>query len=315
MKLSDRIRGAVWGQFVGDAACLGTHWIYDLDEMATRYPILQGFETPIAGHYHDGKQSGDLTHYGDAALLVLESVVATGHFDARDFGRRFVELAGSAEYHGYRDHATKGTLALYQANQGPDFDFQQGAADEQPATVTRLTPVVISHLQDPNWSLAVTALTQVCQNSHRALAYAHAHARLLRRLLLGTSLVEACEETVADLRQGYPLDVEAAERMALALAGADRSVQESTIGFGQSCPLINSFPAALQAALRYRDDFAAAVLEAMKAGGDNAGRCAMIGAWLGASLGVEAIPAEWRSKLSARERIVRLVETLVAKGS
>ena len=34
--IEDRLRGAVWGQFVGDAAALGTHWIYDLEELRSK---------------------------------------------------------------------------------------------------------------------------------------------------------------------------------------------------------------------------------------------------------------------------------------
>src|SRR5688572_10477103 len=107
----DRLRGAIWGQFVGDAAALGTHWIYNLTEMKRAYPGgVQGFETPLEGHYHYGKHPGEFTHYGDAALLMLESVAGLGRFDAIDFGRRFVGKFGSGAYKGYIDKATRGTL-------------------------------------------------------------------------------------------------------------------------------------------------------------------------------------------------------------
>jgi transglutaminase-like putative cysteine protease len=53
----------------------------------------------------------------------------------------------------------------------------------------------------------------------------------------------------------------------------------------------------------YCDDFATAILCTLRAGGDNAGRAAMIGAWLGASLGLEGIPEEWLNKLTQRPRI------------
>jgi hypothetical protein len=37
----------------------------------------------------------------------------------------------------------------------------------------------------------------------------------------------------------------------------------------------------------------------------------MIGAWLGALLGIRAIPIAWREKLTAHRRITELVERLV----
>src|ERR1700733_7921683 len=86
---SDRCRGAIWGQIVGDAPALGTHWIYDLDAMRALYPELAGFEEPREGHYHFGKKPGDLTHYGEAALVMAESAAALGGVDQFHFGARF----------------------------------------------------------------------------------------------------------------------------------------------------------------------------------------------------------------------------------
>ena len=107
---ADRVRGAIWGQLVGDAYCLGTHWIYDLDELKRTFPGgVQGFETPAASHYHAGKVAGDSTHYGDAALLLLQSVAERGQVEATNFGRRFVARFGSPGYRGYLDHSMKDT--------------------------------------------------------------------------------------------------------------------------------------------------------------------------------------------------------------
>src|SRR6201984_3887771 len=107
----DRLRGAVWGQFVGDAAALGTHWIYDLSELSARFPSgIFGFEAPAAGDYHESKKPGDQTHYGDGALVLLESIAEHGGFDPRAFGDRFVKTFESSHYNDYLDWAALGTL-------------------------------------------------------------------------------------------------------------------------------------------------------------------------------------------------------------
>src|ERR1700745_3022542 len=86
--VDDRLRGAVWGQFVGDAAAPGTHWIYDLDELSSKFPGgVIGFETPMEGHYHFGKKAGDQTHYGDGALVLLESIASSGGFRRKSIRR------------------------------------------------------------------------------------------------------------------------------------------------------------------------------------------------------------------------------------
>src|SRR6516162_2341383 len=145
--VDNRLRGAIWGQFVGDAAALGTHWIYDLEEMAKLYPKgVNGFEAPHPGHYHYGKQPGDQTHYGEGALVLLESIAKEGQFDPKAFGRSFVQRFQPRSYSGYVDKATRGTLENYakfvENNREQDFDFQQGADDDQLAGGSRLASLV-----------------------------------------------------------------------------------------------------------------------------------------------------------------------------
>jgi ADP-ribosylglycohydrolase len=318
--LANRIRGAIWGQFVGDAACLGSHWIYDLEELVRRYPEgLKGFEAPAAGHYHAGKVPGDQTHYGDAALLMLRSVAERGRFDAVDFGRRFVEVMASPGYTGYRDHATRDTLEKYrafrEAHPGEPFDFQQGADDDQPAAATRLVPVVAAHLSDGHLPEMVTAATRVCQNNDRAFAYMQCHALVLKGLFAGEGLSAAVADAAVRCEAAGGFGVEVGRKVREAIAASAQPVVEATLRFGQSCPLGGSFPAAVQGALAHSADFAAAVLATVRAGGDNAGRAALVGAWLGASLGVEAIPAAWRDRLTARDVIRRDVEIIVGRAA
>ena len=285
----------IWGQFVGDAAALGTHWIYELDELAAAFPRVQGFERPQAGHYHEGKSPGDQTHYGDAALLLLESVAEMGRFAAADYARRFVAFFGNEATVTYRDHATQDTLAHLSAEPG---NLLNGADDNQPATITRMAPVVAVHGSD---SAVIEALTRFSQNNAQAVGYCQANARILSALLEGAALPMAFgqaeyEEATADVTQ--------------AEAARELGVNEATQRFGQSCPLPKSFPSAVHTALRHGDDFRAAILAAIGAGGDNAARCSVLGAWLGAAGGLAAVPADWREKLTARERIQSALDRL-----
>ncbi len=313
----DRMRGSLWGSLIGDAFCLGSHWIYSFDEIAARFPDgIKGFETPFSGHYHDGKQSGDFTHYGDAALLVLESVARCGHFDAYDFGSQLIKLMTDDSYTGYRDHATKGMIAHYRAYHDniptTPFDFQQGADDDQPATVTHLAPIVVSHLNDDDLPGTIAKVTRVCQNNQRAIAYSQATALILRALINGSSPEAAISETILIIKSPENQYSEVIERIESASASRTLSVHDATMLFGQSCPLLSSFTAALHTMLTCSNDFVEALTATANAGGDSAGRAAMIGAWLGAYLGIEAIPAAWLTKLSAHDQIEADIEQIVA---
>lgn len=317
VSLEDRVRGALWGGFVGDAFCLGSHWIYSLNEIAERFPGgIEGFETPSPGHYHYGKKNGDLTHYGDAALLMLSSVAQRGRFEADDFGSRLIRLMVEEKYEGYRDHATQGTIANYLAYQGSSqakpFDYQQGADDDQPATVTRLAPVVVVHLNDRELLETVAKATRVSQNNGRAIAFTQAAALILRNLLGGSTPESAVAETRQILKATDKVWSEVNKRMKIASAAHMLSVTDATTLFGQSCPLYSSFTAALHTMLTCSNDFANAIRSTANAGGDSAGRAAMIGAWLGAYHGIQGIPAAWRSRLTAHDQIEKDVEKIVA---
>ncbi|MFZ2949651.1 MAG: ADP-ribosylglycohydrolase family protein [Desulfuromonadaceae bacterium] len=318
--VADRIRGAVWGQFVGDAFCLGSHWIYDLAELEHRFPGgPRGFEEPIAGHYHFGKKSGDLTHYGDGALLLLHSLQQCNRFDAPDFGSRFVSMIESSEYKGYRDHAARDMVANYRAYRAlhPDeaYGYQDGADDDQPANISRLAPLVALYFRAADLPDIVERATRVCHNNDRAVAYNQAHAMILRELFNGSSLNDSVRRAAEQVSRLGPEGAAVAQKIDDALAGRDLPVRETTMKFGQSCPLAGSFPAALQCALHYADDFGAALRATTAAGGDNAGRAAMIGSWLGGSLGIKALPPQWCAALAAHDEIAGAVEWLIGAVS
>jgi len=317
LQLEDRIRGAMWGQLVGDAYCLGSHWIYSQNEIEKRFPDgIKGFETPHGEHYHFGKQSGDQTHYGDAALLMLSSVAQFGRFDVIDFGGRFIRLMSDERYSGYRDHATKGTLSNYfnhiENGSAESFDFQQGADDDQPATVTRLAPVVVSHLYAEELLDIVAQATRVCQNNARAIAFTQAAALIMQSLILGSSPESAVMEARHSFRSHDPFRTEVSNRMKISCAARMLSPFDATMLFGQSCPLYSSFTAALHTVLVSPHDFEQAIHATAQAGGDNAGRASMVGAWLGAHLGIQAIPAAWRKGLRAHDQIEECVEKIVS---
>ncbi len=310
---ADRLAGAIWGQFVGDAAALGSHWIYDLDELDDRFPDgLQGFDAPADDHYHAGKEPGELTHYGDAALVLLRSLAARGNFDLGDYAERFFETFGDA-YTGYRDHATKDTIARKEAwaETSPLLPYtnQHGADDDQPGTITRIAPLVVCACgeDESDFLATVASATRFLQDNRRAIAYSQAHALILRELFNGASPDEA-------LDLASTVDQEVCEKIIAARAVTNVDVVDATAEFGQSCPLPNAFPAALHAFLVHADveGFKPTILAILRAGGDNAARAGMAGAWLGAHLGQNAIPIAWKEQLKAGEEIRKLVRLVIA---
>lgn len=316
--LEDRLRGAIWGQFVGDAAALGTHWIYDLEEMAKLYPKgVNGFEAPHPGHYHYGKQPGDQTHYGEGALVLLESIAKEGQFDPKAFGRSFVQRFQPRSYSGYVDKATRGTLENYakfvENNREQDFDFQQGADDDQLAGGSRLASLVARYWNDGDLLKRVEQATRACQNNATAVAYMKFNALLLTELFRGRAVHSALHGVEEKILSVEPqLGQEIRRKRRAALKETLNGVVEATLLFGQSCPLPHSFPSSIHALLKHTDDFEAAILATLRAGGDGAGRAAMLGGWLGARKGLGGIPKAWRIRLTNAERISVATEKIVS---
>jgi ADP-ribosylglycohydrolase len=316
--IEDRLRGTIWGQFVGDAAALGSHWIYNLDELGHKFPDgVNGFERPQEGHYHFPRQPGDQTHYGDGALVLLESIADRGRFDVKDFGQQFVETFQPGIYSGYVDHATKETLENYsrfvEHNPKADFNFQNGGDDDQLATASRLASLVVRHYRDRDLLALVESVTRVCQNNSTAVAYMKFNALLFVELIEGRE-VPAAVHNVEERIGLIELGLEVRKKSQAAREAERAEVVEATLAFGQSCPLEHSFPSALQAFLKHPDNFESAILATIRAGGDSAGRAAMLGAWLGAHLGLPAIPKEWCQRLRHAQRISKAVEKIVRES-
>jgi ADP-ribosylglycohydrolase len=142
------------------------------------------------------------------------------------------------------------------------------------------------------------------------------HGLFLVELLLGRDIHRALNNAQFRLDFVAPaLSPEIRQKTQQALGETFEEVTEATLTFGQACPLPQSFPSALHAFLKHSDDFETAILATLRAGGDNAGRAAMLGAWLGAHLGIDAIPKDWRSKLSAESRISTALDRILLDES
>lgn len=67
---------------------------------------------------------------------------------------------------------------------------------------------------------------------------------------------------------------------------------------------------AVYCALKHPTDFRAAVVAAVNHSGDSDSTGSICGAILGASLGLDAIPAEWQEQVENRDELVRIADAL-----
>lgn len=130
---------ALAGGWVADAASLGLHWLYDSPRILEVGGQSPEFLTPKAGYYkggfgyfaHEGKKSGDVSHYGAATGVLIDSLLASeGNLDIRDYQRRFRAFFGpGGQWQGYLDNPTRVTLNNLNA-------IEQKAIEQAQSTTT-----------------------------------------------------------------------------------------------------------------------------------------------------------------------------------
>ncbi|KNC51874.1 ADP-ribosylation/Crystallin J1 [Thecamonas trahens ATCC 50062] len=139
---------AVLGALIGDAAAIGSHWIYGAGNVAARLGPSPAFAAPDKANYeppayyaHGTKSVGESTHLGHATVVALAALATAppsaplvpgpgpwraAFLAAYDYGGAWV---------GYIDSATRGTMANIKAAVDsavvaavPDADPAQAAA-------------------------------------------------------------------------------------------------------------------------------------------------------------------------------------------
>jgi ADP-ribosylglycohydrolase len=296
----------VLASFVADSLALGAHWIYDTAEIDRRMGRVDHLLAPLPDSYHAGKGAGAFTHYGDQALVLLESLARSGTFSLVDFAAAWQGLFTG--YGGYVDKATATTLE----NMGRGVPLDQcGSRSSDLGGAARIAPLVCWYRDDRDGLLAaVRQQTALTHNNPVTLAGADFIAKTAWAVLRGADPAEAME---AALEEGVDdIDLDIRIRGGLDSGGKDT---RTVIGkFGQMCGIAAALPGAIHVILTYSDDLRTGLIENVMAGGDSAARGMVAGMILGARLGRSALPDEWLAGMVHVQRISDLLALASRSG-
>ncbi|OQX05902.1 MAG: hypothetical protein BWK76_26860 [Desulfobulbaceae bacterium A2] len=292
----------VLASFIGDSLALGAHWIYDTAQIDREIGRVDRLLKPLPGSYHPRRDKGEFTHYGDQALVLLESLGESKGFVLEGFGAAWRKLF--ADYDGYLDKATKQTLENLTSN--PSLTGC-GSGSTDLSAAARIAPLAYL-FRDDQQQLVASAVAQarMTHNSPASLAAAEFLAKLVFQVLHGVPLAEAVETTLDDGVNDLDLDLRL--RASLDLVGQESRAAIARLG--QMCGAANALPAVLHLVLTHENDLETALIENVMAGGDSAARGLAAGMILGARLGPAAIPARWLAELRQREHIEQLLAQL-----
>jgi ADP-ribosylglycohydrolase len=300
--MKDNRTAMVMASFLGDSLALGVHWIYDTAQIQAGYGRVDSLLKPKPDSYHPTKEKGEFTHYGDQTLVLLESVAARKGFHLDDFAARWCALFKG--YRGYYDQATKATLRNFEMGKSPE---DGGSSSNDLAGAARIAPLVFRYRDDPDSLVeAARAQTRMTHNNPVVVDSAEFFARTAQSVLNGQTPISAMtrvgEERFGDshLREWVQEGIRSKDEESVATVGR----------FGQSCHAEEAFPGVVHLIARHEADLKEGLVQAVMAGGDNAGRAMIVGMVLGAYLGQEALPMEWMKDLKKAEEIRRYLEKL-----
>ncbi|NLW81167.1 MAG: ADP-ribosylglycohydrolase family protein [Desulfovibrionales bacterium] len=292
-------RNAILAAFAADSLALGVHWVYDTDAIARRYGRVTSVVKPELAPFHQGREAGDLTHYGDQMLLLLRHVAGAGGFDPEGFAAAWRDSMRS--YAGYLDQASRQTLAALDSGRPP---LQAGSASSDLSGAARMAPLLILALEPEALAGAARLQAQLTHSSPLVLAAAELLARACPLVMAGAQPDAALEQAARETG-----DLTVADLVRRGLAARDQDVVTAVRAFGQSCAAMSALPGAVQIVARHGGDLRLALEENVMAGGDSAARGMFVATLLGCRPGA-SIPAEWLGGLRCRDEVLGLFERI-----
>jgi ADP-ribosylglycohydrolase len=196
--MKDRARAMIMASFAADSLALGAHWIYSTGKISRDFGRIETFLTPGADSYHPTKKQGEFTHYGDQAVVLLESLAHKGRFEPEDFSQRWRQFF--RDYTGYFDQAPKDTLKNISLGTDP---LQAGSSSNDISGAARIAPVIYCLRNDGVELIkAVRTQTALTHTDPLTIDASEFFARVVLRTLEGNGVMPSIEEVSRTYPEG-----------------------------------------------------------------------------------------------------------------
>lgn len=299
--MKNKVKNAIWASFTADALSLGVHWVYDTDQIKEKYGRLEHMVRPELVAYHENKNKGEFTHYGDQMMVLLESVVDAPPFHITDFGSKWQRLFDN--YKGYMDHATVQTLENRKL--GKPFE-EAGSASYDLSGAARIPPLLLGCCDDLDGLVrAAKQQTAMTHNQHEVIQAAEWAVRTAVCILKGDKPSEAMFKSLEDMPDSQSLF----QMVDAGYASREKNTLEAITGFGQMCSMNAALPSAVHLASKYEERYKDAMIENIMAGGDSSARGILAGCFIGCYMN-DATPSQWLEDLYDYKRIEVLLSKL-----
>lgn len=324
----DQVMGAIMGVFIGDALGVGVHWQYDLDKLEADRGYVKDYLDPLPGTYHSGYlTAGQLEVQGATTKLLLQSLAACGGLDQDDFWQRFEAVilqdpTMDGTRHGGRYGWTdKIILDLWKkrVEQGLPWGQCVDPRNDTADVILRAAVLAARYHKSPRelcCQVNTHASAQTGDSSVRqhSVAFACIVAGILEGQPLdgaiGKKLYAQCGTVLPfsnmhtaqdyDDRYGFysePDSLDWISSMFKGVGGGDEKLsfeaEPASRGiqlYGQACSFWETLSSAYYCMIRHNENFEKAILCSVNGGGSNTVRSSLVGAVMGASVGLSNIP-------------------------
>lgn len=304
---SEKIAGGLIGLLVGDA--LGVPYEFHAASEIPGFDEIE-FEPPAwFRRSHSSVAPGTWSDDGAQALVLLDSLLTCGEFDAAHFAAGLVNWQDKgfmAIDNQVFDIGIQTSKAVWHLKQGV-APHESGGTDDYSngnGSLMRVLPLVLWHDGDD------AALVQIAREQSK-VTHAHLRSQLCcalyclwaRRVLQNTQ--NAFENAVAALRKMF--DENSPEILEI-----DSQIRpDAEREFGGSGYVVDSLFSAKWAC--GNDDYEKTVKASISLGNDTDTTACIAGGIAGLKTGVNSIPARWRENLLGREIYEPLLEKLLKK--
>jgi ADP-ribosylglycohydrolase len=303
--MNDNARAMVLASFAADSLSLGVHWIYNTNVIDKKWGRVEEYIKPERPTYHPTKDRGELTHYGDQTLVLLQTVAESSGFDLTVFAENWQKFFKS--YGGYFDGATKETLENFAAG---NRAAKAGSNSNDLAGASRIAPLAYCYRNDlDNFLDSVRAQTALTHNNQAVIESAEFFGRVVWKVLHAEKPAAAVNQAMQEgfNREPYSKWIEDG------LSSLEKDSRQVILDFGQMCEIEAAFPCVIHLIAKYEHNLREGLIENAMAGGDSAGRGLLVGMILGAHRGLDAIPQKWLAELKAYREIVKRLDQIDQK--
>jgi len=274
--------------FISDALSLGSHWVYDTGQIKENYTeVIKEYTAPMS-KFHEEREAGDFTHYGEQAFALLKSISDHQGFDLKRFKDDWIEYLENNEM--YMDHSMKDSLEKLKAS-----DTLIGADNVELGGIARSLPVFLEEGITKKEFLDLVHLTHNGETVDQTAEYIFS---VIQDILAGMDYKKALE-THKDINQFIKNNFEK--------IGTKEQIVENADQRGQSCPIEKGLPIVLDV-LWNADNLLEALTLNIKAAGDTASRAMVIAAVMAADRGLESIPQNLKDNYKKADKVKELIK-------